>query len=312
MSKFTFQHQAPENWDQLCQRRDAFFGSSEWQSFIEASFPCRTIYGSNGEHGVAITVFAAGPFNVGYLGFPSGSFDGESMNLKGLLNDFRRSGISPAPVCLRISPSAFSKTQALDLNFVENPETAISDLQNWDCLEVSKKLRRDLKKVEKSGLSCFEVSEPTLAAEMFRMYEATVQRNKGAMRYTEEYFSGLIQLSTRDSRVGITGVRKDHRLAGFAVIIRDRNTSFYLHGGTEPDFRNVSPSDFLLRQAINTAKSAGSTCFNFMASPPGQPMLVRYKEKWGAETRLLKTYTLANSRLFPAFLLAEKAYRAFS
>jgi lipid II:glycine glycyltransferase (peptidoglycan interpeptide bridge formation enzyme) len=110
----------------------------------------------------------------------------------------------------------------------------------------------------------------------------------------------------------IIGAGKDDALAGFAVIIRDRATSFYLHGGTEREFRHLSPSDFLLREAIDASKSAGSTCFNFMASPPGQPMLVRYKEKWGAQTRQLRTYTLPNSPLFPVFVLAEKAYRVFS
>lgn len=311
MTEFQFQNSVPDGWDDLCNRHAAFFGTTFWQSFLESSFRCRTIFGTNDAQGVAITIFKAGPFEVGYLGFPAGTTVGQVIDLRALLNDFLKSNLGGKPVCVRMSPSSFSQSADLDLKCVRNPETAITDLQDWDCMSVSKKLRRDIRKAEKSGLNPVEVSDPAQGDAIYRMYEDTVRRHQGSMRYTREYFEGLIRLSLNNERVRIIGVSTEDRLAGFAVTIRDKDTSYYLHGGTDPTLRHLCISDLLIRDVTGLAQSDGSDCFNFMASPQDQPMLVRFKEKWGATTRQLKTYTLPSGPLYPAFALAESVYRIF-
>jgi len=311
MMTFEFQESIPDGWDDLCSRHDALFGTSSWQSLLESSFDCRTIFGTNGEQGVAITVFKAGPFEVGYLGFPAGTTIGQLTDLRALLSDFLKSNLGDKPVCIRMSPSSFSQNADLDLKHVQNPETSITDLQDWDCMAVSKKLRRDIRKAEKSGLVPVEISDPAQGDAIYRMYKDTVRRHQGSMRYTREYFAGLIRLSLDNDRVRIIGVSTEGRLAGFAVTIRDKDTSYYLHGGTDPTLRHLCTSDLLIRDVTGRAQSDGSDCFNFMASPPDQPMLVRFKEKWGATTRQLNTYTLPSGPLYPAFALAESVYRIF-
>ena len=311
MTQYQFQNSIPDGWDDLRNQHDALFGTVAWQSFLESSFGCRTIYGTNGEQGVAITIFKAGPFEVGYLVFPAGTTFGRAVNLRVLLDDFLGSNLGGKPVCLRMSPSAFSQSSDLDLKFVQNPETAITDLQGWDCMSVSKKLRRDIRKAEKSGLIPVEISDPAQGDAIYRMYEDTVRRHQGSMRYTREYFERLIRLSLTNDRVRIVGVSAEDRLAGFAVTIRDRGTSYYLHGGTDPALRHLCTSDLLVRDVTDQARSDGSDSFNFMASPQDQPMLVRFKEKWGATTRQLNTYTLPSGPLYQAFVLAESVYRIF-
>jgi hypothetical protein len=285
MTEFQFQNRFPDGWDDLCNQHDALFGTAAWQSFLESSFGCRTIYGTNGEQGVAITVFKAGPFEVGYLGFPAGITIGHAVDLRALLSDFKESNLPGKPVCIRLSPSAFSQAAELKLKYVVNSETAITDLQSWDAMGVSSKLRRAIRKTEKSGLVPFEITDIALHEAIFDMYRRTVQRNRGSLRYSREYFKGFIRLSVETTEVRITGVLVDDLLAGFVATCRDNGTTYYLHGGTASDFRHLSPSDILMRDAIEFARSAGSQCFNFMASPLKQPELVRYKEKWGATTR---------------------------
>ena len=311
MTEFRFQNSVPDGWHDLCNRHDALFCTASWQSFLASSFGCRTIFGTNGQQGVAITVFKAGPFEVGYLGFPVGTAIGQAIDLRALLSDFLKSKLGGKPVCIRVSPSAFSQSASLDLKCVQNPETAITDLQGWECMSVSKKLRRDIRKAEKSGLIPVEVTDPAQGDAIYRMYEDTVRRHKGSMRYTREYFEGLIRLSLENDRVRIVGVSTEDRLAGFAVTIRDKDTSYYLHGGTDPTLRHLCISDLLIRDVTGRARSDGSDCFNFMASPQDQPMLVRFKEKWGATTRQLNTYTLPSGPLYKAFVLAESVYRIF-
>ena len=311
MTHYQFQNSIPDRWDDLCNRNDAVFGTTSWQSFLESSFRCRTIYGTNDEQGVAITVFKAGPFEVGYLGFPVGIAIGQPMDLSALLSDFLKSNVGGKPVCIRISPSAFSRSTDLNLKYVVNPETAIADLQSWDAMGVSSKLRRAIRKTKKSGLIPFEITDVALHETIFDMYRRTVQRNQGSLRYSREYFERLIRLSFETTKIRITGVLVDNLLAGFIVTCRDNDTTYYLHGGTASAHRHLSPSDILMRDAIEFARSAGSKCFNFMASPPKQPELIRYKEKWGATTRQLNTYTLPSGPLYPAFVLAESVFRIF-
>ena len=98
-------------------------------------------------------------------------------------------------------------------------------------------------------------------------------------------------------------------VAAFLVTGRHGNTSYYLHGGTELRYRNLSPSDLLMADAIDTARKAGCSCFNFMSSPPKQVSLVRYKEKWGAETRQQKTFTAKLAAIYPLFRASELIHR---
>ena len=178
-------------------------------------------------------------------------------------------------------------------------------------MSVSKKLRRDIRKAEKSSLMPAEIVGPAQGDAIYGMYQDTVRRHHGSLRYTREYFEGLIRLDLNNDRVRLVGVSAEDRLADFAATIRDKDTSYYLHVGTDPALRHLCTSDLLMRDIISQAQADGSSCFNFMTSPQDQPMLVRYKEKWGATTRQLKIYTLPYGKLYPAFVLAESAYRIF-
>ena len=60
---------------------------------------------------------------------------------------------------------------------------------------------------------------------------------------------------------------------------------------------------------IRWAQAAGCESFNFMSSPPNQPSLVRYKEKWGGVTGVHRTYTMKLGVAYPLFRLAEAIAR---
>ncbi len=309
MSEFSYSPSPPAHWSTLCEASGALFSTAAWQDVLERGFGCRTLYVARPDFGVAISSFRAGPFRIGYLGFPAGSFVGDPGRLAESIFDIKTSDSPERPVCLRMSLSPFSDAPEFDLPYVTNPETAITDLQNWDATAVSKKLRRDLRKVEKQGYAVAAVPDDSLSDAIYEMYESTVSRHQGALRYTREYFAALCALGQVNERVRVFGATKDDRVAGFAITLRHGDTTFYLHGGTHDDFRRDGPSDQLLLEAISRARSDGSATFNLMASPPDQPMLVRYKEKWGGETRELRTYTLPLRFSYRLFRAAESLYR---
>lgn len=309
MPKYSFTITPPEKWDEICATNRALFGTPEWQEVLETGFRCHTIYGSNGSGGLAITVFRAGPFRVGYLGFPVGALiDASTVSLKDLA-DLTQSGLADVPACVRMPVSVFGQGIEYGLPFQSNPETAILDLQNWNEMSISKNLRRDIRKAERAGFELVEINDPAAGATLYELYAATIRPHGGARRYNTAYFSALIELGRRRPGLRLMAALDESRIVGFAVTARHAGTTYFLHGGTDAEFRSKSPSDLLLDKLIRAARDDGSECFNLMASPPDQTSLVRYKEKWGAVTRELRTYTLPLTIAYQPFRLAERIYR---
>ena len=312
MRNYQFSTSPPPDWPALCQASSALFGSVDWQQLLETSFGCRTVYACNGQDGAAVTAFKAGPFSIGYVGFPTGSVTGNTASLTAIISQLMATKPALDLTCIRAPVSAFTASSDLELPYVSNPETAITDLQGWELMGVSKNLRRDIRKAERSGLSVCQSSDPGLGPILFDMYASAVKHHGGSLRYNADYFSSLLELAKLNPALQVFIASLDSDIVGFAVIVHHAGTAYYLHGGARADLRQLSPSDLILAEAIASAKSGGDDVFNFMASPPDQPTLVRYKEKWGGETRSLKTYTLRLSPAYPLFKAVERLYRLIS
>lgn len=311
MTALSISQTPPDNWKTFCQTDDALFHSQAWQDLLEKAFKSQTCYGRNmsADYGMAVSTFPAGPFKIGYLGFPVGGILGKHKLDPGVINEWMLSKSFFNCHCLRIPVSAFEDTEDLALPYKSNPETAIPDLQNWDINQVSKKLRRDIKKVQRGNLTITDALSPADGSDMYSIYKSTVKRHSGSLRYNEEYFSSTVNLSGTHPGLRCMIARSGDRLAGFAIIARHKQTTYYLHGGTAFSLRHLSPSDLLLHEAILWAQKNGSDQFNLMTSLNDQPSLVRYKEKWGAITRPHRTYTLRMQPvLCTSFGIAEWMY----
>lgn len=311
MPQYSITTEPPAGWQALCEKHRAFFGTLEWQSVLERSFRCRTLYVWSGVNGWTITVFRIGPFKVGYLGFPVGGSIGPTGSWHHFLDDLRRSGSPELPICLRIPVSGFGHPAGCEHPAVSTPETAIVDLQEWDSKFVSKNLRRDIRRAERTGLELTEIPVAASGSCLYTIYSETVRRQRGSLRYNQMYFTSLVELCRANMGLRMYVALDGRKIAGFAITAKHQSTSYYLHGGAADEYRSRSPSDLLLDRAIRSAKTDGARCFNLMASPANQPALLRYKEKWGATTRVQKTYTVPMRPTYPLFELAERLYKHF-
>lgn len=312
MSAFSFGLVPPKWWEHQCACHNAFFQSPGWQSLLEEAFSCRTLYGwhENAEYGFAITNFRAGPFRIGYLGFPVGGALGAGLLDHKSVCAWKLPCIPYAPHCLRMPVSAFAGMPSLQLPFMENPETAIVDLQGWGIDSVSKKLRRDIRKARNTELILTDGESTAGGRIMYGIYRDTVKRHRGVLRYNEAYFTGLISLAKSNTGLRCLFAKMNDEVAGFVVVCRHGDTAYYLHGGTNPALRRHNPSDLLLHEVITWARQQGCRCFNLMTSSPKQLSLIRYKEKWGGITKTHRTYTCPVK--IPACLVfrwAERLYR---
>lgn len=306
MSKFLSGLEPPQHWDRLCADSKALFASEAWQHVLQRGFGTESIYFSDESGGFVVSVFRGGPFRIGYLGFPTGATAGSLARRLDPAPILRSAGGIAMPVCVRVPVGTFDDNFVRSGTVVTNPETVIDDLQAWSLAGVSKNLRRDVRKAQRSDLSIESTSDVAHAAQLFRIYAGTVKRRGGAMRYNAGYFSALLELSATNPAVQVLLARESDVIAGFVVVVDDRGTANYLHGGAAPDFMKDSPSDLLLAAAIEQAQSRGCRRFNLMASPADQPTLVRYKEKWGGETRDLATCTIPLRPGYALFRVAER------
>ncbi|HED12097.1 MAG TPA: GNAT family N-acetyltransferase [Gammaproteobacteria bacterium] len=309
---YTYGTTPRHDWGDYCRNNNALIHSAEWQSVLESAFNCRAVYSWNTDtnSGLTITVFKAGPFKIGYLGFPTGNCPKLHTIAMNTVQELCAGPSELMPHCLRISVSAFTNDSMLDYPCQSQPETAIQDLQNWELASVSKKLRRDLKKVQKAGFQLHKTETPSDGQALFNIYRTTVESHGGSLRYNVGYFTSLIALSARNPNVLCLIALKDGNIAGFLVACMHMYSAYYLHGGTAPEFRRQSPSDLLVNRAIEWSKQGGARQFNLMTSPRSQPSLVRYKEKWGADTREHRTFTVPVNRPFCfLFKSAEKLHR---
>lgn len=311
MSGWQITSSMPDEWPSICAREHRLFHSRDWLQMLERSFGCASLYAINTDLQLAagISAFRAGPFHVGYLGFPAGGFIGEglvsSQAIDSLRIALRRSGL----VCLRIPISAFPDAARLDLPVNATPETAIVDLQSWSLATVTKNRRRDVRRSQRSGLDVADATDEADGSALFDMYRTTIKKHRGSLRYTAGYFSELIRLARQRPDLRVLLAKQGDSIAAFAVAARHGAVGFYLHGAYDWDLREHIPSALLLNEAIEWAQAEGCRMFNLMSSPPAQGSLIRYKEQWGAETREHRVHTLPIRPSYPLFQLAERLYR---
>lgn len=311
MTGFAFSTSPPAGWDELCRSSGALFGGRGWQSLLEASFGCHTLYASDGATGFAVTVFRAGPFRIGYVGFPAGGVVGELRDSKCVVDALQSAASEAGIACARIPVVATDGSSLPGLPYVETPETVIDNLPEWQLQNGASSLPRAVRKVRRSDLQIERLTDPADGQHLYDLYAGTVERHGGSMRYNRRYFSTLVELSSHDQRLQVLAATRDGCIGGYIVVARHGDTACYLHGGTHVEFRKDSPSDLLFDRAIHEARDAGCARFNMMSSPPDQPSLVRYKEKWGGTTRVLRTYTVALRPAYHLFRAAERIYSIF-
>ncbi|RME33424.1 MAG: GNAT family N-acetyltransferase [Gammaproteobacteria bacterium] len=294
----------PPWWEARCEERGLLLHSERWQAVLTAGLGCRPLY-AVGDAGAAVfNLFRKGPFRIAYLAHPVGGLleGGEPGQL---LTSFMAQA-RPAPHLLRIPCSAFGDDWTLDWEAAETPETAICDLQAWSEERLPSGLRRNIRLSARRGCRVERLSSGH-GGLVYALYRASIGRHGGSLRYPPAYFSALLELAGRERRLRCLGAWVGGELAAFIVVAGHGDTCFYLHGGMLIEHAASQGPTRLFAEAIRWAREEGHATFNFMSSPPDQPSLVRYKERWGGVTRSHRTHELARSRFWKQGLRVSQA-----
>ena len=306
----------PAFWEHCCQSNNSLFNSPAWHGVLSTGFGARTLYlwHAATQSAATVSVFRAGPFRIGYLGFPTGSIIGDLAPIHGLIKTLPLSLPSLPIHILRWPCSASRPMPSLSYRHEILPETLLINLQDWSDANLLKRVRRDVSKARRSQLVVIEADEPERHGEyMHKLYVQTVMRHHGETRYSASYFRELVRLAAHDQLLRCFLAIHNEKIAAFLVLAIEGDTAYYLHGANDPDLTALCPTDLLIHHAINEAKRLGLSCFNMMASPKNQPSLVRYKEKWGGITQPQTTFDIplkpTYAKLFYAAYACYKLFR---
>lgn len=276
---------------------DDLFNTECWQRVLTAGFRSKACFLHHANSSVssryALTVFPAGPVKIGYLGFPLTNND-NSGHAASLINSFDFSQLNTRIHALRFSGHQHFSEATAAMSSEVTLETAIKDLQSWNAAGDAK-LRRIVNRRKRTPLEIVDADSPEQANAIFELYKATVRKHHGSLRYTLAYFRSLVELSCSNRCLRCLLARDGAHTAGFHIVACHCGTAYYLHGGTNLDFRHLYPSDLLFLTAIEWAKAEGMREYNMLSSPVNQPELTRYKEKWGGTSSKMYTHTHALS-----------------
>ena len=187
MSNVRISSQPPADWAAACAKEDLLFHTGDWIDLLESAFNVQTqyVWDEATACGGAVSSFAAGPFKLGYLGFPYGGLVGGAGLADATLQNWRTQNTKLLPVAIRIPVSAFPELVDLELPFESTPETAIVDLPSWTLAATSGNHRRDIKKAMRSDLEICDAVDRKDGTRIFEIYRDTVKRHRGGLRYTQ-------------------------------------------------------------------------------------------------------------------------------
>lgn len=289
---------------------NAFLDSPAWGQVLRTGLSAETRYVWDGvaRVGHLLAIFRRGPFTIGYLGFPlclDARANATMYAMDDMIIAIGRCG--DAPDILRIPLSPFGARHIAQVPHSASPivETCIPDLDEWSATAVAKR-RHDLSAAHKRSEGLDPASHLD-GNELCALYRSAVRRNGGAVRYGNAYFEALARLDP--SMVAIHALKQGNVPVAMVVSATHGEQGCYLHAGTAPSAMAAGASDLLLANAIAAAQASGLRAYNFLASPPRQHGLVKFKEKWGGITRTSATAQIAfgpKGRLLAGLLAAVR------
>jgi CelD/BcsL family acetyltransferase involved in cellulose biosynthesis len=156
-------------------------------------------------------------------------------------------------------------------------------------------VRRAVSKAERGGIEVVHSS----AVEDFRAYhelQLETRRRQGAPPYPARFFDILREeLATRGlARLWLA--RHEGRLLAGIVVLTHGRSAIYGYGAStrDPELIRLRPNHLLFWRAILDARERGYRWFDFGSTPLGHDSLLRFKQGWGGETRVL-SYQLAGA-----------------
>ena len=286
-------------WDEfVSSHSDLIFHTSLWWKVLKEGYGCQMRYlvaEEEGEWLLALPGMMVGNrfFKVFYSLIPYGGFIGERERIPqflDLLNHWaKKEKIQRIQI---VDPNIKEREELPDFNCVESYRHLL-ELRDKSTDQIWKNYRDNLKRNIKTALKsnlCFEKIKLREEVDQFyKLYLDSMKRNKTLAKYPVQLF-----LKIYDHLVptfsDIFFVKYHSQPIAGMVVIYSEETAHYFHGGSTTEYLHLRPNDILFHNAIKSAKEKEKSYFDFMGSSKKMHSLIQFKEKWGAEKKIVFNY----------------------
>lgn len=155
------------------------------------------------------------------------------------------------------------------------------------------KLRSQIKKAEKNGLTFEIATEPTLVRDFYEVYAANMHR-LGSPPHSEHWFEHIATSYHAADGLLMCVVKCADKVVGAGVVLRAGHRAVIPWASTLADFNHLAPNMLLYWSIQSWLAEHGIGFFDFGRSTFGEGTY-RFKKQWGAEPVPLKWTKCTNT-----------------
>lgn len=282
----------PEVLQFLLKNSPCFFNRKEWFYILQEGFKVPVVCYCLEEDGEIYLALPGMVFNFGivkmfYSNIPYGGFVGNFKLISSSLALFEKSIKIDRIHLVRIGRNFNNEFPNLDGYNQQVAFTHIINLQGvtedrlWTGYK--KRVRRDIRKAEKSGIYVEEMFSSNEVEEMFDLYYQTMRRNLAYITWTKKSLYSIYEHMVKSGKAKIIFAKKEGKIVAGIILLFSKDTVYYFFSASSAKYFEYCPNDLLVHHAICLAIREGKTYFDLMTSRKDDIALMNFKEKWGAQ-----------------------------
>jgi serine/alanine adding enzyme len=290
-----------KEWDEFASRyTDLIFYQSVWSQVLKEGLGGQPLYfylkeGGKIVAGLPGVLLNFKIFKILYASIPYGHLIGEksyySTFLELLEKEFRRRGIDQ----VRLAESPFSESYPPESFESISAKCSLLDLRGFEKKNIwegyRSEVRRAIRKAQKHGLSIRRTTSRKEIEIFYQLYLSSMERNRAMAKYPLQWFYVLFEIMVHQGMADIFfAVKGEEEYAAGVVLVYSPTSIHYLHNGSVEAYLESRPNDMIVDFIIQKGVEEGKTTLDFMGSDPNDLSLLRFKEKWGSQSKDIYTY----------------------
>lgn len=279
--------------DELQKKSNNLLQSKEWASFQEATGKALVEIG--GWQALKVPLY----FGKSFLWVQRGP---------ATLSEFKKPAVDKDVLFLRLEPFVAPKAEIKKKGLKEvqrkrllggqkSPKaTRVMDISGSEeelLAQMKPKTRYNIRLAGKKGVMVESGASLIEAEAFFQMLEKTAGRNKGYHHFEKDYYQKMIETLGPKDMVRVFLAKHEGKIVAATLVAFYGDVATYLHGGFDPEERNLMAPFLLQWSAIQEAKARGLHYYDFWGvaetDDPKDPWagISTFKEGFGGEKVIL-------------------------
>jgi hypothetical protein len=283
----------------LIENSSCFFNRKEWFYVLQEGFYAPVACYCLEEAGKICLALPGMIFNFGiirmfYSNIPYGGFVGNVQLVSESLPLFEKSLEKDGIQLIRIGKDYSNDFPHLNGYKQQEAFTHVLNLEGmteehlWNGYK--KRVRRDVRKAEKSGLYVDDIHSPDEIEQVFTLYNQTMKRNVAYTTWTRKSLFSIYDRLIKSGQARLIFAKKEGEIVAGIILLFSEDTVYYFFSASSEKYFQYCPNDLLVHHAICLTIRERKKYFDLMTSKEDDIALMDFKEKWGAQKHPFRFY----------------------